>query len=109
VTQMVEISMEVSSGAAPLHVAVRAENIHRAASIVVAQYPGGDCRERSETLLPLFFRLAHEAGLSLCRRGNLCQPGPLCGNGDTLVDLKGRAHEANALSSRYLASRHLGE
>ena len=47
---MVEISMEVSSGAARLHVAVRAENIHRAASIVVARYPGGVCREPSETV-----------------------------------------------------------
>jgi hypothetical protein len=47
---MVEISIEASSGAARLHVAVRAENIHRAASIVVARYPGWDCRERSETL-----------------------------------------------------------
>jgi hypothetical protein len=47
---MVEVSIEVSSGAAHFHVAVRAENIQRAASIAVARYPGGDCRERSETV-----------------------------------------------------------
>ena len=45
---MVEVSIELSSGAARLHVAVRAENIQRAASIVVARYPGGVCQEPSE-------------------------------------------------------------
>ena len=47
---MDEVSIEVSSGAARLHVAVRAENTQRAASIVVARYPGGACRETSETV-----------------------------------------------------------
>ncbi len=44
VIQVVEVSIEVSSGAARFHVAVRAESIQRAASIVAARYPGGDCR-----------------------------------------------------------------
>ena len=47
---MVEVSIEVSRGAARLHVAVRAENTQRIASIVVVRYPGGDCRERSEAV-----------------------------------------------------------
>ncbi len=42
--QVVEVSIEVSSGAARFHVAVRAESIQRAASIVAARYPGEDCR-----------------------------------------------------------------
>lgn len=41
---MVGVSIEVSSGAARFHVAVRAESIQRAASIAAARYPGGDCR-----------------------------------------------------------------
>ena len=44
VIQVVQVSIEVSSGAARFHVAVRAESIQRAASIVAARYPGGDCR-----------------------------------------------------------------
>jgi len=47
---MVEVSIVVSRGTARFHVAVRAENIQRIASIVVARYPGGDCRERSEAV-----------------------------------------------------------
>ncbi len=42
--QVVEVSIEVSSGAARFHVAVRAESIQRAASIVAARYPSGNCR-----------------------------------------------------------------
>jgi hypothetical protein len=44
VIQVVQVSIEVSSGAARFHVAVRAESIQLAASIVAARYPGGDCR-----------------------------------------------------------------
>jgi hypothetical protein len=44
VIQVVQVSIEVSSGAARYQVAVRAESIQRAASIVAARYPGGDCR-----------------------------------------------------------------
>ena len=44
VIQVVQVSIEVSSGAARFHVAVRAESIQRAASIVAARYPGGNCR-----------------------------------------------------------------
>jgi hypothetical protein len=44
VIQVVEVSIEVSNGAARFHVAVRAESIQRAASIVAARYPGGDSR-----------------------------------------------------------------
>ena len=42
--QVVKVSIEVSSGAARFHVAVRAESIQRAASIVATRYPGGNCR-----------------------------------------------------------------
>lgn len=41
---MVKVSIEVSSGAARFHVAVRAESIQRAASIVATWYPSVDCR-----------------------------------------------------------------
>ena len=41
---MVKVSIEVISGAARFQVAVRAESIQRAASIVARRYPGGDCR-----------------------------------------------------------------
>lgn len=41
---MVKVSIEVSSGAARFHVAVRAESIQRAASIVATRYPSVDCR-----------------------------------------------------------------
>jgi hypothetical protein len=44
VSQVVEVSIEVSSGAARFHVAVRAESIQRAAIIVAARHPGADCR-----------------------------------------------------------------
>jgi hypothetical protein len=44
VIQVVKVSIEVSSGAARFHVAVRAESIQRAASIVATRYPGGNCR-----------------------------------------------------------------
>ncbi len=42
--QVVEVSIEVRSGAARFHVAVRAESIQRAARIVATRYPGRDCR-----------------------------------------------------------------
>ncbi|MBA3472362.1 MAG: hypothetical protein H0T57_03890 [Rubrobacter sp.] len=42
--QVVEVSIEVRSGAARFHVAVRAESIQRATSIVATRYPGGDRR-----------------------------------------------------------------
>ena len=38
---MFRVSIEVSSGAARFAVAVRAESIQRAASIVAKRYPGG--------------------------------------------------------------------
>ncbi len=41
---MVRVSIEVSSGAARFAVAVQAESIQRAASIVAKRYPSGDCR-----------------------------------------------------------------
>jgi hypothetical protein len=44
VIQVVKVSIEVSSGAARFHVAVRAESIQRAASIVSPRNPGRDCR-----------------------------------------------------------------
>jgi len=47
--QVVEVSIEVSSGAARFHIAVRAENIQRAASIVAARYRGGDCPAKFDT------------------------------------------------------------
>ena len=44
VIRVVEVSIGVSSGAARFQVAVRAESIQRAASIVAVRYPGRDCR-----------------------------------------------------------------
>ena len=41
---MVEVSIEVSSGAARFNVAVRAESIQRATNLVAARYPSGVCR-----------------------------------------------------------------
>lgn len=41
---MVEVSIEVSSGATRFHVAVRAESIQRATDLVVTRYPGRVCR-----------------------------------------------------------------
>ncbi len=41
---MVEVSIEVSSGAARFHVAVRAESIQRATNLVAARYPDRVCR-----------------------------------------------------------------
>ena len=41
---MVEVSIEVSSGAARFHVAIRAQSIQRAANLVAARYPGRVCR-----------------------------------------------------------------
>jgi hypothetical protein len=44
VIQVVKVSLEVRSGAARFHVAVRAESIQRAVSTVAARYPGRDCQ-----------------------------------------------------------------
>ncbi len=44
VIQVVEVSVEVSSGAARFHVAVRAESMQRATNLVAARYPSGVCR-----------------------------------------------------------------
>ena len=41
---VVEVSIEVSSGAARFHVAIRAESIQRAVDIVGGRYPGRDVR-----------------------------------------------------------------
>ena len=41
---MVEVSIEVSSGAASFQVAVRAESIQRATNLVATRYPGRVCR-----------------------------------------------------------------
>ena len=41
---MVRVSIEVHDGTARFKVAVRAESIRRAVSIVGRQYPGGDVR-----------------------------------------------------------------
>jgi hypothetical protein len=40
---MVKVSIEVRSGATRLSVAVQAESIQRAVSLVAARCPGGDC------------------------------------------------------------------
>jgi hypothetical protein len=40
---MVKVSIEVCSGATRFSVAVQAESIERAVSLVAARYPGGDC------------------------------------------------------------------
>ncbi len=63
--QVVKVSIEVSSGAARFHVAVRAESIQRAASIVATQYPGGDCRVKVPIDSEGFFlnETATEAGI----------------------------------------------
>ena len=44
VIRVVEVSIEVSSGAARFQVAVRAESIQRATNLVAARYPSGICR-----------------------------------------------------------------
>jgi len=46
---MVKVSMEVRKGASRFAVAVSAESIQRAISLVRGRYPGGDCR----VLLPV--------------------------------------------------------
>ena len=40
---MVRVSIEVRSGAGHFSVAVQAESIQRAVSLVAKRYPGGDC------------------------------------------------------------------
>jgi hypothetical protein len=44
VIRVVEVSIEVSSGAARFHVSVRAESTERATKLVAARYPSGVCR-----------------------------------------------------------------
>ena len=41
---MVKVSMEVRKGTSRFAVAVRAESLQRAVSLVRGRYPGGDCR-----------------------------------------------------------------
>jgi hypothetical protein len=41
---VVEVSIEVSSGAARFHVSVRAESIQRATNLATTRYPGSVCR-----------------------------------------------------------------
>jgi len=41
---MVKVSIEVRSGATRFSVAVQAESIQRALSLVAARHPDGDCR-----------------------------------------------------------------
>ena len=41
---MVKVSMEVRKGASRFAVAVSAESLQRAVSLVRGRYPGGDCR-----------------------------------------------------------------
>ncbi len=41
---MIEVSVEVREGAAPVRVTVRAESITRAISIIEERYPGRDVR-----------------------------------------------------------------
>ncbi len=41
---MVKVSMEVRKGASRFAVAVSAESLQRAVSLVQGRYPGGDCR-----------------------------------------------------------------
>jgi hypothetical protein len=44
VIRVVEVSIEVSSGAARFQVAVRAESIQRGTNLVATRYPGRVCR-----------------------------------------------------------------
>jgi hypothetical protein len=44
VIRVVEVSIEVSRGAARFHVSVRAKSIQRATNLVAARYPGKVCR-----------------------------------------------------------------
>lgn len=41
---MVKVSIEVRKGAARFKVAVQAESIQRAMSLIEGRFPGGDCR-----------------------------------------------------------------
>ncbi len=43
-SRVVKVSIEVSNGAARFAVAVRAQSIRRAVSLVAGRYPEGDCR-----------------------------------------------------------------
>ncbi len=49
---MVKVSMEVRKGASRFAVAVRAESLQRAVSLVRGRYPSGDCR--------VLFPIGHE-------------------------------------------------
>jgi len=65
VIQVVKVSIEVSSGAARFHVAVRAESIQRAASIVATRYPGRDCRVKLPVDPKAFFVNETAAGAGI--------------------------------------------
>ena len=47
---MVKVSMEVRKGASRFAVAVSAESIQRAVSLVRGRYPGGECRVLSRAV-----------------------------------------------------------
>jgi hypothetical protein len=65
VIQVVKVSIEVISGAARFHVAVRAESIQRAASIVATRYPGRDCRVKLPIAPKGFFVNETAAGVGI--------------------------------------------
>jgi hypothetical protein len=55
VREMVKVSVEVHSGAARFRVAIQAESIQRAMNLVVARYPGGNCRVKFPIEPEVFF------------------------------------------------------
>ena len=52
---MVKVSIEVRSGTARFSVAVQAESIQRALSLVATRYPDGDCRVKFPIDPQVFF------------------------------------------------------
>ena len=60
---MVQVSVEVSSGAARFRVAVRAESIQRATDLVATRYPGRVCRLTLPIDPELFFLNNAAAGV----------------------------------------------
>jgi hypothetical protein len=65
VSQVVEVSVEVSSGAARFRVAVRAESVRRTANIVAARYPDGNCRVKFPINSEDFFANGAAAGAGI--------------------------------------------
>jgi hypothetical protein len=61
---MVKVSMEVRKGASRFAVAVSAESIQRAVSLVRVRYPGGECR----VLFPADVVAAHSARAAMVER-----------------------------------------